>query len=139
MANLKLRAGKSSELRIASELIRLGIDVYIPCVDDQAIDLVIRKEVNGQPVYYDVQVKSVKGYNRIVGLSNIHQKGNNYILIVHYRHETKPDEFYYLIKEQIMKHWLSDSGWGDLVFNNPERQLYASQDLKGLAKYLLEE
>lgn len=139
MANQRLRSGKSSELRIASELTRLGVDVYMPCVDDQAIDMVIRKDVSEKTIYYDVQVKSVKGYNRIVGLSNVQHKGENYILIVHYRHDNKPDEFFYLTKDQIMRHWLSDSGWGDLVFNKHESEQYASQDLKGLARYLLKD
>jgi len=37
----KMRGGKSSELIVAGELIRHGLDVYLPCVDDQSIDLLI--------------------------------------------------------------------------------------------------
>lgn len=50
----KLRAGKSSELIVAGELIRNGLDVYMPYVDDQAIDLIIRSEIDNEIKYYDI-------------------------------------------------------------------------------------
>lgn len=39
-----------------------GFDVYQAEVDDKGIDFVIRK---GQETYYDIQVKSVRGFNYI--------------------------------------------------------------------------
>lgn len=57
--NSRLRAGKSSELIVCGELIRHGLDVYVPAVDGQAIDLVIRAEDENGVRYYDLQVKSV--------------------------------------------------------------------------------
>ena len=99
--NKGMRGGKSSELIVAGQLLRLGLDVYLPCVDDQAIDLLIRVESNGEVTHYDVQVKSVKGYNRIIGIRNMENKGDRYILITHYRHENKEDEFFYLTKNQV--------------------------------------
>lgn len=58
--NERLRGGKSSELIVAGELLRHGLDGYLPCVDDQAIDLLLRVERPDGVRHYDVQVKSVK-------------------------------------------------------------------------------
>jgi len=135
--NKGMRGGKSSELIVAGQLLRLGLDVYLPCVDDQAIDLLIRVESNGEVTHYDVQVKSVKGYNRIIGIRNMENKGDRYILIIHYRHENKEDEFFYLTKNQVGQHHLPGS-WGDLVFNTRERSLYREQTLTQLAGRILE-
>src|SRR5947209_9919585 len=132
--NKSLRAGKSSELIVAGELLRHGLDVYLPCVDDQAIDLLIRSESDGVVTHYDVQVKSVKGYNRILGVRDIESKGSQYILIIHYRHEGRPDEFFYLTKGQVVAHYIAGSSWGDLVFNKPQRDLYAKQTIAELAE-----
>lgn len=132
--NKKLRAGKSSELIVAGELTRHGLDVYLPVVDDQAIDLIIRESVDNDVRYFDVQVKSVEGYNRIVGVKNVKEKSGRYILIIHYRHENKEDEFFYLTKNQIACHHLEESEWGDLVFNKSEREKYTNQNLTNLAQ-----
>ena len=136
--NKTQRGGKSSELIVAGELLRQGLDVYTPYVDDQAIDLVLRAESQGEIRYYDLQVKSVKGYNRIIGLRDISRKSSRYILIVHYRHEDRADEFFYLTKEQIEQHMLPGSEWGDLVFNKPEREQYQAQTLAHLATCIQE-
>jgi hypothetical protein len=37
-----MRGGKTSELIVAGQLLRLRLDVYLPCVDDQAIDMLIK-------------------------------------------------------------------------------------------------
>ena len=131
----KMRAGKSSELIVAGELIRHGLDVYLPCVDDQAIDLVLRAEGADDTRYYDVQVKSVKGHNSIVGVKDPKGKGSRYIIIVHYRHDDKPDECFYLDKSQIERHHKKESEWGDLILHKKDRERYAaSQTLANLAQ-----
>ena len=135
--NLRLRGGKSSELIVAGELLRKGIDVYLPCVDDQAIDLLVRAEKGGLVRHYDVQVKSVEGYNRIIGIKKGGLKNRRSILVVHYRHLDRPDEFFYLTREQVAKHHLADSDWGDLVFNKDERRLYSRQTLEYLAQKII--
>lgn len=112
--NRRSRVGKASELIVAGELVRRGVDVYIPCVDDQAIDLIIRSSDNLFPQYYEVQVKSVKGYNRIVGLRGLTEKPPSYLLIIHYRHEKKDDEFFWLMRDQAKPHAI-DGEWGDLI------------------------
>lgn len=136
--NKRLRSGKSSELIVAGELIRHGVDLYVPCVDDQAIDLVVRCEREDGIHYYDVQVKSVRGYNRIIGLKSIEGRKGRYILVIHYRHDKKPDEFFYLTEEQITRHQIKGADWGDLIFRRQEREEHHLQNLSHLASRLLE-
>jgi hypothetical protein len=57
-----LQVGKYSEYFVKMEFTLYGFDVYQAEVDDKGIDFVIRK---GQDRYYDVQVKSVGGFNYI--------------------------------------------------------------------------
>ena len=135
--NTRMRGGKSSELIVAGELLRHGLDVYLPCVDDRAIDLLLRVEDQVGVRHYDVQVKSVRGYNRIVGLKDIDNKPSRYILILHYRHDDKADEFFYLTKNQVLRHYLKGAEWGDLVFNKAEREQYVAQTLADLGRRLL--
>jgi len=132
--NQKVRNGKSSELFVAGELIRHGLDVYLPCVDDQAIDMIIRVPLSDKIKHYDIQVKSVAGYNRIVGLKDIMEKASTYILIIHYRHANKPDECLYLLREQVLMFHKKEYTWGDLIFNKADREQYKEQSLADLAK-----
>lgn len=50
--------GKRQEYIAVAELLRRGFDVYMTLVDDQQIDCVVRIEVDGRPVYIDVQIKA---------------------------------------------------------------------------------
>ena len=50
--------GKRQEYIAVAELLRRGFDVYMTLVDDQQIDCVVRIEVDGHPVYIDVQIKA---------------------------------------------------------------------------------
>lgn len=133
----QMRAGKCSELIVAGHLIRNGLDVYMPSVDDQAIDLLVRAQAGRSIRYYDIQVKSVRGYNRIIGVKDPVAKGARYVLIIHYRHDGKEDEFFYLTREQIGHHIIKDSKWGDLVFNKDQRERYKSQNLIRLAEQII--
>ncbi len=131
--NNRSRNGKSSGLLVAGELLRNGLDVYLPLVDDQAIDMIIRQPICNTVKHYDIQVKSVSGYNRIVGLKDIEAKANTYILILHYRHTTKADECLYLLRDQILQYHKPEYEWGDLIFNKPQREEYMAQSLSELA------
>ncbi len=137
--NNRSRNGKSSELMVAGELLRNGLDVYLPLVDDQAIDMIIRQPGGNVVKHYDVQVKSVSGYNRIVGLRDIEAKAETYILILHYRHSTKQDECLYLLRNQILQYHKPEYEWGDLIFNKPQREQYVSQSLPELATKVKED
>ena len=137
--NSRSRNGKSSELMVAGELLRNGLDVYLPLVDDQAIDMIIRQPVGNAVKHYDIQVKSVSGYNRIVGLRDIEAKAASYILILHYRHSNKPDECLYLLRDQILQYHKPEYEWGDLIFNKAQREQHISQSLSELATRIKED
>lgn len=57
-----LQVHKYSEYFVKMEFTLFGFDVYQREVDDKGIDFVIRK---GHDRYYDVKVKSVRGFNYI--------------------------------------------------------------------------
>ena len=92
--------GKRQEFIAVSELLKRGFDVYIPLVDDQQIDCVIRKNVNGKPVYLDIQIKArskdCKPYDagRFAGMEIINPRKNYFFI------------FY---SEQLDKYWVIPS------------------------------
>lgn len=47
--------GKRQEFIVIAEMLRRGFDVYIPLVDDQQIDCIIRRGAND---YVDIQIKA---------------------------------------------------------------------------------
>jgi hypothetical protein len=51
----KASFGKRQEFVVISELLRRGYDVFIPMVDDQQIDCIIRRGMND---YVDIQIKA---------------------------------------------------------------------------------
>jgi len=136
-----MRGGKISELEVATACIKAGLSVFLPLVDDEAVDMVVRLS-GGR--HYDVQVKSCAGHNRIIGLRwqfILDDAADNYILVVAYRFPNKPSEFYYLTVEDL-RNDLSlrlEPGvvsWGDLVFNRAQRDRYSDRGLDALARYL---
>ena len=132
----RMRKGKSSELIVAGQLIRQEVDIYVPYVDDRGIDLVARVECPDGIRYHDLQVKSVRNYNRIIGVKSQRNHKGSCFMVIHYRHDKKPDEFFYLTKEQVTQHHKGDSEWGDLIFNKAERAKYSHQTLSELARIL---
>jgi hypothetical protein len=136
--NTRAHGGKASELIVAGELTRRGLDVYMPCLDIRGVDLVVRTEHKGRGEFYEIQVKSVGSYTRIVGIhkDRVRAKSANFILILHYRLEDKDDEFYFLTKEQVLELLPPKTEWGDLIFNKAERERFRRQDLTALATKL---
>ncbi len=57
-----LQLGRYAEYFVKMEFTSAGFDVYTSEVDDRGIDFVIRKD---ESIYYDVQVKSVRGLDYI--------------------------------------------------------------------------
>lgn len=55
----RLKLGRYGEYFAKMALVRAGLDVYAPEVDDKAIDLIVRVP-DSPPRYYDVQVKAVR-------------------------------------------------------------------------------
>lgn len=47
--------GKRQEFIVIAEMLRRGFDVYIPLVDDQQIDCILRRSAND---YVDIQIKA---------------------------------------------------------------------------------
>jgi hypothetical protein len=132
-----MRGGKSGEYAVTSWLIRHGLDVFLPCVDDKAIDLLVRQVSEDSVKHYDLQVKSSAGFNRILGVKDPAHQPGRYVLILHYRLKNKPDQFYYLTRDQIERHIFPEGGWGDLIFNKPQRERYAHQTLEDLARRII--
>ncbi len=56
MADDRLATGKIGELHVFRELLRCGVNPYVPVVDREGIDAVIRKQDGS---YIEVQVKTV--------------------------------------------------------------------------------
>jgi hypothetical protein len=138
-------------MRVMSELLRRGLEVYRTCCDDVGIDCVICHRPEGlSPVYVDVQVKGYNGYSRVVGLypDKVRAKTGRYIVVLAFfftaaeGKKHKPDEFYALSRVDVLRLREehppdpSSSDWGDLLFNKPERQAYAHQDLDYLTKWI---
>ena len=138
----KQKHGKYAELKVATELLKENIPVYFPFVDDEKVDLIIRIGGKAGVKHYDIQVKSVKGYNRIIGVpwEYIASKPNNYLLVIAFIHSRKPDEFFFLrVKDllNLMPNPLPD--WGDLRFTKLEREKYKDQTITNFVSSLVQE
>jgi hypothetical protein len=57
-----LQIGRYAEYYVKMEFTMLGYDVYGAEVDDQGIDLVVRRDADR---YYDIQVKAVRGLSYV--------------------------------------------------------------------------
>lgn len=57
-----LQVGRFAEYFVKMEFTLYGFDIYTSEVDDRGIDCVIRKDCDR---YYDIQVKSARGFNYI--------------------------------------------------------------------------
>ncbi|HEX8161255.1 MAG TPA: hypothetical protein VF538_05250 [Pyrinomonadaceae bacterium] len=87
----KLQVGRYSEYFAKMEFTLYGFDVYQAEVDDKGIDFVIRK---GSARYYDVQVKSSRGFNYIYFNKNYFElRDNLYATIVLFEEGKLPDLF----------------------------------------------
>lgn len=133
------KSGKYAELRVATELLKEGISVYFPFVDDEKVDLIVRISNKTQVVHWDIQVKSSKGHNQIIGIpwSYIASNPSNYLVVVAFIHSRKPDEFFFLTIEDLLGLMPEPvDEWGGLIFNKPEREKYKNQTITNLPKFL---
>jgi hypothetical protein len=136
MALSRQASGKHAELEVASELIKLGLEVYFPFVDVSGIDLIVRVERGGKSKHYDIQVKSVKGYGLPLGLQRrkVEAKDDSFILVLAFLHKDKQDDFYYLTRDQLLEFLPHDAKWGDIPFGKKAREKFKNQNLEGLAR-----
>lgn len=136
----KIKSGKMAELKVMYKLLRSGIDVYPPLVDDKGIDFIARIETDNRTEYFEFQVKSVKGYNLHLGVKEEYFKRENIILVLCYMHENKPDEFFFQTAQQVRDH-IAGLGykWGDYPFKKKEREKFKHQNLETLPDYLFKQ
>ena len=57
-----LQLGRFAEYHVTMALVRAGLDVYTPAIDDRGIDLVTRL---GPGRYLEIQVKATRGFNYV--------------------------------------------------------------------------
>lgn len=111
--------GKRQEFIAIAELLKRGFDVYIPLVDDQQIDCVIRKNINGTPVYIDIQIKArskdckPNDAGRFAAMEIINPRRNYFFI------------FY---SEQLDKYWIIPS-------EELEKIAYQNKKGKNIGKY----
>jgi len=132
-------SGKHAELKVASELIGMGLEVYFPFVDASGTDLLVRVERESRAKHYDIQVKSVKGHGLALGLprKKVEAKGSNFILVLAFLHKDRQDEFYYLTREQLLEILpQDDEEWGGIPFGKKRREQFKGQNLESLAQML---
>ena len=107
-----LQIGKYAEYYVKMEFTLAGFDVYTAEVDDKGIDFIIRKDEN---TYYDIQVKSVRGFNYIFLLKEKFVLRKNLYAAIVIFYEGKPPQLY-LIPSLV---WTKPNG------------LFVSRDYKG--------
>lgn len=92
--------GKRQEFVAMAELLRRGFDVYLTLVDDQQIDCIIRKEVDGRPIYMDVQIKA-RSRNTV-------KKNAGFFPLLEIR-KPRPNFFFIFYSEHADCHWVMPS------------------------------
>lgn len=130
--------GEAGENIVIGKLMLLGLDIYRPSADDKQIDAIVRVEKKSSTEYYELQIKSVKAYNDIPNIHKLHEKPDNYILILHFRHDQKEDEFFYLKIDQALELWSgAESKYKEIRFKVEHREAYKNQTLENLTDILL--
>lgn len=74
-----IQIGRYAEYYAKMEFTLFNFDVYTTEVDDKGIDFVVRKD---SQIYYDIQVKSVRGYNYIFMRKEVFELSQNLLLAV---------------------------------------------------------
>lgn len=75
----RIQIGRYAEYYAKMEFTLYDFDVYTTEVDDKGIDFVVRRD---SQVYFDIQVKSVRGYNYIYMRKEVFQLSQNLLLAV---------------------------------------------------------
>jgi hypothetical protein len=88
-----LQVGKYSEYFVKMELTLHGFDVYQSEIDDKGIDFLIRR---GHDTYYDIQVKSVRGFNYIFFRKDYFQLRSNLFAAVVVLDEQQPPKLFFI-------------------------------------------
>lgn len=95
-----LQVGRYAEYFVKMELTLFGFEVYTTEVDDRCVDFVMRRD--GGP-FYDVQVKSVRGYNYVFVPKDKYPIAPNRLLAAVLLHQAREPELYLI----PMEAWLT--------------------------------
>lgn len=93
----KLQVGRYAEYLVKMEFTLYGLDVYGAEVDDKGIDFVVRVE---PARYYDVQVKSIRGYQYVFFPKHCFELRDNMLAAVVLFHEGKAAQLYLIRASQ---------------------------------------
>ena len=93
--------GKRMEYWVAGLMIKEGLDVYMPLVDDKGIDIVVRRE---DGTFVEVQVKA-RSKNIIMGDAALfaaitHEQRDNYYFVFY---SERLDMFWVMTSEEFIK------------------------------------
>jgi hypothetical protein len=86
-----LQLGRFAEYHVTMALVRAGLDVYTPAIDDRGIDLVARL---GPGRYLEIQVKATRGFNYVFLRKSVFAIDSfRYLAYVLLNGETEPTVF----------------------------------------------
>jgi len=102
-----LLKGKRAEYKILTKLLTYGFDVYIPVVDENQIDCVLRHEIRGDVSYLELQIKARskdislgdRGDFSCIKLGKVHK--NYYLIFLSELDET--EGIYWVIPSLVFK------------------------------------
>lgn len=120
----KMRSGKGYELTVVGMLVGEGFDVYLPTVDDQGIDAIIRLPLDATSFkYHEVQIKGSKTWNGIRCKTG--SLFPNSILILFCATERK---ILWLLFDDVQAHFPTGQAvhgetWGDVFLNADKVQV----------------
>ena len=133
--------GKRMEYFVISKMLEEGLDVYIPLIDDFAIDAIIRKE-NG--TFAEIQIKARSkdvafGDAALFAAIN-HEYRNNYYFVFYSHRLNKTwilssEDF---IKESVQNKTGKNKGKRSIWFNGKSKKTMTEHSHKRFDKYLCE-
>lgn len=119
----KMRSGKGYELTVVGMLVGEGFDVYLPTVDDQGIDAIIRIPLKPPSnKYYEVHIRGSRTWSGIrYDTSSLLP---NSILILYSDEDHK---ILWLSFDDVQRHFppqgaIPGDTWGDVLLNRPKVQ-----------------
>jgi hypothetical protein len=105
--------GKHCEHLVFAELLKRGLDTYLPIVDDKGVDCIIR---NNNGTHLDIQIKG-RGPRWIFNFGSVESRPNYFFILY------PPDKNFYVVPSSEISKWLN--GRKKLGINNViKEQLY---------------
>ena len=110
--------GKRIEYNIIAEMLKEGLDIYTPLVDDNGIDAVVRK-ADGS--FAEIQIKA----------RSKDVTGGNEALFAAIRHQKRPNYWFIFYSESLDKKWiLSSEEFIDKSYMNKKGKNEGSRNIK---------